>query len=83
MYSLNDDNRMVPLLENKWPRRQDLPKIYALNGAVYVSEIITLLDRKSFVTEETVPYEMPRNRSLDIDTEDDLLYANTVLRRLS
>lgn len=53
-------------------RRQDLPPVYALNGAVYVAEVSWLRRNSTFLTSETVPYVMPAERSLDIDTATDV-----------
>lgn len=47
MYKLDADGRMQPLLETgqNFERRQDLPKVYVLNGAVYVAESAWLLSK--------------------------------------
>lgn len=47
--------------------------MYLLNGAIYVARTEWLLDQRSFLTRETVAYEMPLGRSLDIDTEEDFM----------
>lgn len=60
-------------------RRQDLPAAFVANGAVYVARVSWLLANRSFHTDETVGYEMPAERSLDIDTPDDLALAETAL----
>jgi N-acylneuraminate cytidylyltransferase len=60
-------------------RRQELPSVYSLNGAVYVARSEWLAREKRFVTRETVAYEMPVERSLDIDTESDLVQLLTLL----
>lgn len=75
-YSIDDKECLVPLLDNKFDRRQDIPSVYALNGAVYVAESAWLKSKKSFVSTETVAYIMPRERSIDIDTELDLEICN-------
>lgn len=55
---------------------------YVLNGAVYVARIEWLTTSRTFVTPETIAFIMPRERSLDIDTEADLeRFAATVSRR--
>jgi N-acylneuraminate cytidylyltransferase len=74
MYKLDDKDRLQPLLEGAFNRRQDLPKVYSLNGAVYVAEAEWLLQSNSFVGPGTIGYIMPIGRSLDIDTETDLAY---------
>jgi N-acylneuraminate cytidylyltransferase len=82
MYILDDQDRMHSLLERSeaCQRRQDLPKVYALNGAVYVADCRWLERTRIFVTGETVAYPMPRERSLDIDTETDFRVAELLLK---
>ena len=46
--------------------------VFKLNGALYVSKISSLIKNKSFVTSKTIGYVMPKKRSIDIDTEDDI-----------
>jgi N-acylneuraminate cytidylyltransferase len=65
--------------EDQCHRRQDTPKIYALNGAVYVADCEWLVRKGSFVTDETVAYLMPRERSVDIDSELDIKLAELLL----
>jgi CMP-N,N'-diacetyllegionaminic acid synthase len=67
-------HRLSPLLELPVPatRRQDLPPVYALNGAVYVAQSDWLRQNRSFLGPTTVGYVMPIERSLDIDTPADL-----------
>jgi N-acylneuraminate cytidylyltransferase len=74
MYLLGAEGKMKPLIETEdlVLRRQDLPKVYALNGAVYVAENEWLMRERSFLAGEPLGYEMPQERSLDIDTELDL-----------
>lgn len=55
-------------------RRQDLPPFYRLNGAVYVADIQWLIRERDFVSSGVCAYRMPVERSLDIDTEDELGY---------
>lgn len=73
MYTVNAKEKLVPLIEQVGiaVRRQDLPLVYALNGAVYVAEVNWLKESKSFLTSETAAYIMPRIRSYDIDTESE------------
>lgn len=52
-------------------RRQDLVPLVAPNGAVYCSHSTWLLEGHSFFDGRVVSYEMPPERSLDIDTEWD------------
>lgn len=62
-------------------RRQDLPTLYAVNGAVYVAETDWLLREKCFVTEVTIGHLMAQQNSLDIDTEQDLLFFEFLIQK--
>lgn len=81
MYRMSPSRHLEPILESiQAKRRQDLPKIYALNGAVYVVESGYLVAKRTFLSETTVGFEMPGDRSLDIDTELDMVMLETILR---
>ncbi|MBU0587280.1 MAG: acylneuraminate cytidylyltransferase family protein [Gammaproteobacteria bacterium] len=60
-------------------RRQDLPKAYQLNGAVYVAECGWLQVNACFITSQTHAYVMPQQRSIDIDVPIDFLLAQQLL----
>ena len=53
-------------------RRQDLPKVLIPTGAVFIAEADWFRENKSFYSPETMGFEIPKERSLDIDTEMDL-----------
>ncbi|TLS50574.1 acylneuraminate cytidylyltransferase family protein [Paenibacillus antri] len=81
MYALSDQGGMTPLLEPSDVPRQKLPKTYVLNGAVYVSRIETLVRLGSFLKGKVFGYAMPKSRSLDIDTPEDVEYLHWTLTR--
>lgn len=63
-------------------RRQAAPPVYAINGAVYVmrrSAVVGLTNQ--FQLGRIAAYEMPRRRSLDIDTAEDLDMAEWLIAR--
>lgn len=65
-------SRLEPLIDMPLiQRRQDLPVTYMLNGGIYVGKPNWLQVERSFISIETVSYVMPKNRSCDIDTEED------------
>lgn len=74
MYNLTNEGFMVPVtnLGYTTARRQDLPRVYTLNGAVYVAQSEWLKGQRSFLSPETLAFVMPRERSHDVDTELDL-----------
>lgn len=80
MFTLNGDGTMRPVLGGAMIlRRQDVPVSYALNGAVFVGDTAWVRGRSSFFSPETVGHVMPAERSLDIDTEQDLVVAEALL----
>jgi N-acylneuraminate cytidylyltransferase len=74
MYSLDAADRLVPLLPMKErpPRRQQLPKTYVANGAVFIARCDWLLRTGDFLAAETIAYVMPPERSIDVDKLQDL-----------
>lgn len=85
MYQFCEGGKMSPLLrKDEIPkRRQETPKSYILNGAVYVSSKERLLKEKSFLHEETIGHIMPRERSLDVDTEIDFKLCELIINKNS
>ncbi|MDD4651091.1 MAG: acylneuraminate cytidylyltransferase family protein [Methanothrix sp.] len=75
-------NYLKPLMGKKYLnlRRQDLPKVYMPNGAIFVSSPRNLYEIGSFYSHETMPYIMPAVRSIDIDCENDLLRAEIQIK---
>jgi N-acylneuraminate cytidylyltransferase len=81
-FRLDEANRLEPLLECdlSHARSQDLPKTYSVNGAVYAATSSWLRENKTFIHRGAAAYVMPRERSVDIDTEQDFLFAEAIYR---
>lgn len=60
--------------------RQQLPTVHGPNGAVYVFEADHFTEQQSFPSQRIGAVEMPKERSVDIDTMDDLLYVEEYFR---
>lgn len=72
---LNSAGRLARFAEpdGKLPqRRQDLPPAWCLNGAVYAARVDWFMRARTFLSDETVGFPMPADRSLDIDTFADI-----------
>ena len=82
MYRINKDKFIRPLLDTEFVTkgRQDLPKVFIPNGAIYIAETDFYLENNNFVSDYTLGYEMPKERSLDIDTEIDFEILEAELR---
>lgn len=61
-------------------RRQELPKLYSPNGAIYIASSSILREKRTFYCERTIPYIMPPEHSIDIDTEFDFLMIECILK---
>lgn len=53
-------------------RRQDLPKTYLPNGAIYIYRVSDFIERSGFPSNGSIPFIMKQNDSLDIDSEEDM-----------
>uniref|UniRef100_A0A7V3N452 Acylneuraminate cytidylyltransferase family protein n=1 Tax=candidate division CPR3 bacterium TaxID=2268181 RepID=A0A7V3N452_UNCC3 len=66
----------------KYLRRQDLPRVYLLNGALYITETRKLMRTDPF-NGKAIGFVMDRSESLDIDEEEDFLLAEAVFKKIS
>jgi len=56
---------------------------FFINGAIYLCTCKHLLETHSFIDHKnSLLYEMPKMRAIDIDTEDDLLMANYLCKKM-
>ncbi|MEO5844590.1 MAG: acylneuraminate cytidylyltransferase family protein [Caldimonas sp.] len=81
MYRLDDDQTLRPILDAPAAatRRQDLPPVYALNGAIYIADVAWLRRGRAFVGPGTVAHVMPVERALDIDTASDFALLRIII----
>ncbi len=59
--------------------RQSLPKVYALNGAIYVCKVDVILEDKTFLPKNTLPYKMTQN--INIDSEEDFIFLEAMVKK--
>lgn len=70
-------NGYVSLVKkSNYTRRQDLPTCYGMNGAIYVWAAKTFFNLTEVITDKTLVFEMPPERSVDIDSEMDFALAS-------
>jgi CMP-N-acetylneuraminic acid synthetase len=81
--TIDPDGRLAPFGERPagYLRRQDLPRVFRLNGAVYWIKVAVLVRERSFTPPGTKAYVMPPERSVDIDTAADLELAEWIVSR--
>ena len=72
-YGFIFDNKFKSLNDKKYnfANRQQLPKVYKPNGAIYIFSAKEFLRKKSFPNKSIGCYVMPNERSIDIDNEED------------
>ena len=58
-----------------------MPKVYVLNGALYLAQSNWLRHHKTFLTPETVGYLMSDERSADIDSPLDWEWGEFLMNR--
>lgn len=80
---LEPDGRLSSLIPGAGlhSRRQDLQPAYLPNGAVYAAKTEWFRRHRTFYGDDTVGCIMPKERSVDIDNELDLMIARWTLTR--
>ena len=76
-------NRTVSLSKNigkKILSRQQCPKVFDMNASIYIWKRSYLLKTDNLFSKKTSFYEMPFNRSVDIDDQDDLRIVKLFLK---
>lgn len=68
-------------IDSELKNRQEIEPAYFPNGAIYIFNYRFLKSTKSYFSEKTYPYIMPRERSVDIDTIEDFEYVEFLLRK--
>ncbi|WP_202983552.1 cytidylyltransferase domain-containing protein [Ferrimonas lipolytica] len=83
-YIENADGSIEGLYSNEAPymRRQDLPRAYQPNGAIYVFDIDEFKVNDHFPRKNTFAYVMPESESADVDTLADLLVVEKKIKEL-
>jgi CMP-N,N'-diacetyllegionaminic acid synthase len=81
-FSIDASSRLQSIFDEKMSnaRRQDLPKAYMPNGAMYIFRISDFLGKGGFPSNGSVPFVMSEVDSIDIDTEEDIRYLEYILR---
>ena len=78
-----DDNGFLHISkgEGNYTRRQDAPKVWEYNGAVYVINVESLRKMPLGKFTRRRMYEMSAERSIDLDTPTDWLIAETIITK--
>lgn len=71
LYEENDEGYLEKSKKGNFTRKQDAPKVWELNGAIYVINVDSLKNGQPKDFEKVVRYEMKADQSIDVDTELD------------
>ncbi|MFA7252972.1 MAG: acylneuraminate cytidylyltransferase family protein [Patescibacteria group bacterium] len=76
-----DGDRAVPLNanHNNGNRRQDAPKIYMRNGAIYIARTDFIKTGHKLIADQPLMLEMPKERSINLDEPKDLEKLKEIL----
>lgn len=79
-----EKNTVLPIKKKKnfFTSRQQAPKVFEMNAAISIWNRKTLLTKNSLFTKNTGVYEMPIERSFDIDTKLDLQIVKYFLKNV-
>jgi len=59
--------------------RQSAPRVYDMNASIYVWSKDFLINEKTLFSKDTIVYDMPEERSLDIDNELDFKFVKHLM----
>jgi CMP-N-acetylneuraminic acid synthetase len=81
-YGFVDNGRFLPVVNPDYcfSNRQDLPRLYKPNGAIYIFDAVWFLKNGSFSTSSIGSSYMDPRQSIDIDSMADLILCNEMLR---
>lgn len=81
-FKKNDSGYIDGISNNDYPfaRRQDLPKTYMSNGAIYIIKVDEFLKSEKLFTDKTISYVMSDEKSIDVDTKEDFESIETILK---
>lgn len=78
--SNNERGLVEPLFKQFFSKKsQQLGKTYRCNGAIHILNVEEFKLTRSYTKQPLHHYVMPRDRSVDIDTQDDWMYAEWLM----
>lgn len=78
----NEDGWLVKSKEGNFTRRQDCPKVYELNGAIFIMNVSALKSQAPHMFTKVRKYEMDEMSSHDIDSELDWRVAEGLISQI-
>jgi len=82
LYEEDEEGFLEKSKKGDFTRKQDAPKVWELNGAIYVINVTALKKGPPNAFEKVVRYEMKPEDSVDVDTELDWEILEVILRKV-
>lgn len=82
LFEENEKGLLEKSKESSFTRRQDCPKVFEFNGAIYIMKVESLL-LKGFKQMTKRKYLMEEIYSIDIDTEIDFEIAELIVKKIT
>lgn len=81
-FKIDKNGYLEGLINSKTPfmNRQDLPKTFYPNGAIYIINIKDFIENNSLFCSKTIPYLMSEERSVDVDSMDDVKKIKKIMK---
>ena len=80
----NKKKYLKPFKNNfqKYSQRQVLPELFYPTGSIYTFWRKTIEENNSYYGNKILPYVLPEQASIDIDTSHDLFLAECMMKKL-
>jgi len=79
LYEENKEGYLEKSKKGEFTRKQDCPKVWEFNGAIYLINIKSLLQGQHLNFKKIIKYEMSKESSIDIDDELDWKLTEVIL----
>ena len=82
-FTIDERGFITGLISNEYiiTPRQQLPKAYTPNGAIFVVKTEVFREHRTLLPPETLPYFMPKSDSVDVDDMSDLDYVAFLMKK--
>jgi CMP-N-acetylneuraminic acid synthetase len=64
----------------KWPRTQTLAPLYEVNSSIFIADVGIYRYTADRIGERPVIYEVPKSKTIDVDWEEDFIFAERLWR---
>lgn len=81
-HTINPEGCLKPFIKEKLKNRQEYKSFYIPNGAILILKYEYLKEYRTYYSEKTVPYIMPKEQSIDIDSLEDFEFAEYLFRKV-